>query len=301
MLTIKSQQKGVFILSLSFVMPVCKHFFKDELATQREAVSGLSEKLAKAEARANSMENEVHRVTLQLTEKGLLLDVLQREKDQAATCAKELQNALHAAREQVSRAGARQEASQERLAQAQSEAMLLRQQLEEAQNKGVAKERAVTDAQERFSDILSKLRSDCEERVVLVEDRNKELAGKAADLRDQIYKLEEEKNEREVILCTSNIFSRTTLCLYIVPQDYSDASLYLIIHFLPWFLSVKTGIRQLQQELADSLKKLSMSEASLEVNTRYRNDLEEEKARLLKDNDRLRGKVTAGSSIFSVG
>ncbi|XP_047246164.1 ankyrin repeat domain-containing protein 26 isoform X2 [Girardinichthys multiradiatus] len=220
-----------------------------ELATQREAVSGLSEKLAKAEARANSMENEVHRVTLQLTEKGLLLDVLQREKDQAATCAKELQNALHAAREQVSRAGARQEASQERLAQAQSEAMLLRQQLEEAQNKGVAKERAVTDAQERFSDILSKLRSDCEERVVLVEDRNKELASKAADLRDQIYKLEEEKNERE------------------------------------------TGIRQLQQELADSLKKLSMSEASLEVNTRYRNDLEEEKARFLKDNDRLRGKL----------
>lgn len=34
-----------------------------------------------------------------------------------------------------------------------------------------------------------------------------------------------------------------------------------------------------------------MSEASLEVNTRYRNDLEEEKARLLKDMDRLKGKV----------
>lgn len=39
-----------------------------------------------------------------------------------------------------------------------------------------------------------------------------------------------------------------------------------------------------------------MSEASLEVNTRYRNDLEEEKARLLKDLDRLKGKVTVGSS-----
>lgn len=38
-----------------------------------------------------------------------------------------------------------------------------------------------------------------------------------------------------------------------------------------------------------------MSEASLEVNTRYRNDLEEEKARLLKDLDRLKGKVTAGN------
>uniref|UniRef100_A0A4W6CQM4 CCDC144C-like coiled-coil domain-containing protein n=1 Tax=Lates calcarifer TaxID=8187 RepID=A0A4W6CQM4_LATCA len=225
-----------------------------EAASQRETVSSLSQKLAKAEARANSMENEVHRVTLQLTEKGLLLDVLQREKDQATARVKELEMALQAEKELVSRARAQQEATQERLAQAQSESMLLRQQLEEAQNKGVAKERAVTDAQERFSDILTKLRSDSEERVQLVEERNKELASKAADLRDQIYKLEEEKNERE------------------------------------------TSLRQLQQELADSLKKLSMSEASLEVNTRYRNDLEEEKARLLKDMDRLKVKVIARNS-----
>ncbi len=39
-----------------------------------------------------------------------------------------------------------------------------------------------------------------------------------------------------------------------------------------------------------------MSEASLEVNTRYRNDLEEEKARLHKDMDRLKGKVSTGNS-----
>uniref|UniRef100_A0A3P8VH28 Uncharacterized protein n=1 Tax=Cynoglossus semilaevis TaxID=244447 RepID=A0A3P8VH28_CYNSE len=220
-----------------------------EAASQRETVSSLSQKLAKTEASANSMENEVHRVSLQLTEKGLLLEVLQREKDQALARVKELETALNAEREQVSRAKARQEASQERLAQNQSEVMLLRQQLEESQNKGDAKERAVTDAQERFSDILSKLRSDSEERVQMVEERNKELSSKAADLRDQIYKLEEERNDRE------------------------------------------TNLRQLQQELADSLKKLSMSEASLEVNTRYRSDLEEEKTRLLKDMDRLKGKL----------
>ncbi|KAM3610015.1 uncharacterized protein V6R79_023883 [Siganus canaliculatus] len=226
-----------------------KDRFSGEASSQRETINSLSQKLSKAESQANSMENEVHRATLQLTEKGLLLDVLQREKDQATARIKELEKTLLTERELVSRTGARQEATQERLAQAQSEGMLLRQQLEEAQNKGVAKERAVTDAQERFTDILSKLRSDCEERVQLVEERNKELAAKAADLRDQLYKLEEEKNERE------------------------------------------TSVRQLQQELADSLKKLSMSEASLEVNTRYRSDLEEEKARLLKDTDRLKGKV----------
>lgn len=61
-------------------------------------------------------------------------------------------------------------------------------------------------------------------------------------------------------------------------------------------LWVQTSLRQLQQELADSLKKLSMSEASLEVNTRYRNDLEEEKVRLLKDVDRLKAKVTVWNS-----
>lgn len=39
-----------------------------------------------------------------------------------------------------------------------------------------------------------------------------------------------------------------------------------------------------------------MSEASLEVNTRYRNDLEEEKARLFKDLDRVKGKVRGGNA-----
>lgn len=187
-----------FCLTRILIVSLNVFNFIGEAASQREAINSLSQKLAKAEAHANSMENEVHRVTLQLTEKGLLLEVLQREKDQAGGRVKELEMTLHAERELVSRAGARQEATQERLAQAQSEGMLLRQQLEEAQNKGVAKERAVTDAQERFSDILSKLRSDCEERVQLVEERNKELATKAADLRDQIFKLEDDKNEREV-------------------------------------------------------------------------------------------------------
>ncbi|XP_029614334.1 ankyrin repeat domain-containing protein 26 [Salmo trutta] len=220
-----------------------------EAANKREAVGELSQKLAKAESRANGLENEVHRITMSLAEMEHVVATLQRDKDQIGGRVKELEAALQTEREQAGRVCARQETLQERLAAAQSEAMLLRQQLEGAQNKGMAKEKAVTDAQERFGDLLAKLRSDGEERVQLVEERSKELATKAADLRDQVYKLEEEKNDRE------------------------------------------TGLRQLQQELADSLKKLSMSEASLEVNTRYRNDLEEEKARLLKDMDRLKGKL----------
>ncbi|XP_041966143.1 ankyrin repeat domain-containing protein 26 [Alosa sapidissima] len=227
-----------------------------ETGAHRDTVHELSQKLGQAEARANSLETECHRATLALTEKGLLLDTAAREREQALVRLREAEAALQAEREQATRAGARQEATQERLAQAQSEGALLRQQLEEVQSKGMVKERAVTDAQERFSDILDKLRSDCEERVQLIEERSKELAEKNADLRDQNHKLDQEKADRE------------------------------------------TALRQLQQELADSLKKLSMCEASLEVNTRYRSDLEEEKARTLKDMDRLKTKLQESEDQF---
>lgn len=165
----------------------------------------MSQNLIKAEAHANRMENEVHRVTQQLTEKGLLLEVLQREKDQAVAHGQELEKTLHAEKEQLSRDRVRHEATQERLTQAQSELMLLRQQLEEAQNKGLAKERAVTDAQEHLKDILSKLQSDYEERVQLVKERNKDLDTKAVDLQDHIYNLQEEKNEMKVRLGTCKV------------------------------------------------------------------------------------------------
>ncbi|KAJ8395685.1 hypothetical protein AAFF_G00029220 [Aldrovandia affinis] len=220
-----------------------------EATGQRESIHGLSQRLGKAEAKANSLENECHRSALALTEKTLLLETVEREREQALARLKEQDTALLTEKEQCSKAAARQEVLQERLGQAQSENMLLRQQLEEAHSKGVVKERAVTDAQERFGDMLTKLRADSEDRVQMVEERSKELVAKNTELREQAYKHEHEKTEREATL------------------------------------------RQLQQELADSLKKLSMSEASLEVNTRYRSDLEEEKLRQQKDIDRLRGKL----------
>lgn len=250
-----------------------------EVAILREENSNLSQKLIKAEAQTNNLENEVHRVTQQLKDKGLLQEVLQREKDQAVTRVLEVEKTLHAEREQFSRDRARHEATQERLTQAQSEVMLLRQQLEEAQNKGLAKERAVTDAQGHLKDILSKLQSDYEERVQLVKERNKELDSKANDLQDHIHKLQDEKNEMKVRLGSGVRY---------LTLGSSGFPLYLI---KPYCLWIQTSLRQAQQDLADSLKKLSMSEASLEVNTRYRNDLEEEKTRLLKDLDRLKRKV----------
>ncbi|XP_064199136.1 ankyrin repeat domain-containing protein 26 isoform X7 [Anguilla rostrata] len=227
-----------------------------EAAAQRDAIHGLSQRLGKAEAKANGLENECHRSALALTEKTLLLETAEREREQALARLAERDAALLAEREQRSKAAARQEALQERLGQAQSENMLLRQQLEEAHSRGAVKERAVSDAQERFGDMLAKLRSDSEERVHMVEERSRELAEKNTELREQVRKQEQENAEREAKL------------------------------------------RQLQQELADSLKKLSMSEASLEVNTRYRSDLEDEKLRLQKEMDRLKGKLQESEEQF---
>ncbi|KAM9231012.1 LOW QUALITY PROTEIN: uncharacterized protein RG961_004576 [Leptosomus discolor] len=50
-------------------------------------------------------------------------------------------------------------------------------------------------------------------------------------------------------------------------------------------------VRQLQQELANALKKQSVSEASLEVTTCYRSDLEEEKLHLQKELEKVKTKL----------
>lgn len=56
-------------------------------------------------------------------------------------------------------------------------------------------------------------------------------------------------------------------------------------------MSHQVAVRQLQQELADTLKKQSMSEASLEVSSRYRSSLEEEARDLKKNLSQLRSQV----------
>ncbi|GAA6089790.1 ankyrin repeat domain-containing protein 26 isoform X5 [Tachysurus ichikawai] len=220
-----------------------------ESSSQRDTIQSLSQKLSEAETRANSLENEWHRSTMGVAEKSALLETAARGQEQTRARLQELEGMLQSERDRVSRATARHDAMQERLAQAQSEGALLRQQLEEAQNRGTAKEQAVTNAQECFTQALNQLRANGEERVQLVEERSKELATKNSELREQNYRLEQEKADRE------------------------------------------STVRQLQQELADTLKKLAMCEASLEVNARYRSDLEEEKTRNQKDIDRLKGKL----------
>ncbi|KAM4783306.1 ankyrin repeat domain-containing protein 26 isoform 7-T7 [Cyanocitta cristata] len=220
-----------------------------DLSDVREASKSLSQQLSKAESKANSLENELHQLRQMLREKTLLLEMTQKELSQAQCQAKEYDHARQLEKDQVNKLIIKQESMQERLAQLQSENLLLRQQLEDLQNKGIIKEKVVNDVQDRFNDIFNKLRADTEKQVYLVEERNKELNSKCIDLREQVFKYETDKIEREGM------------------------------------------IRQLQQELADALKKQSMSEASLEVTTRYRSDLEEDKLRLQKELEKAQTKL----------
>ncbi|NXO24352.1 ANR26 protein, partial [Cisticola juncidis] len=220
-----------------------------DLSDVREANKSLSQQLSKAESKANSLENELHQLRQTLREKTLLLEMTQKELGQTQSQAKEYDRARQLEKDQVNKLVIKQESMQERLAQLQSENLLLRQQLEDLQNKGIIKEKVVNDVQDRFNDIFNKLRADTEKQVYLVEERNKELNAKCIDLREQVFKYETDKIEREGM------------------------------------------IRQLQQELADTLKKQSMSEASLEVTTRYRSDLEEDKLRLQKELEKAKTKL----------
>ncbi|NXQ88784.1 ANR26 protein, partial [Nyctibius grandis] len=220
-----------------------------DLSDVRETKKSLCQQLSKAESKANSLENELHQLKQTLREKTLLLEMTQKELSQAQCQAKECDHARQLEKDQVSKFIIKQESMQERLAQLQSENLLLRQQLEDVQNKGIIKEKVVNDVQDRFNDIFNKLRADTEKQVYLVEERNKELNAKCTDLREQVFKYETDKVEREGM------------------------------------------VRQLQQELADALKKQSMSEASLEVTTRYRSDLEEDKLRLQKELEKVKTKL----------
>ncbi|XP_061630113.1 ankyrin repeat domain-containing protein 36B-like [Phyllopteryx taeniolatus] len=173
---------------------------KSEVPCHREAVNRLSQKLSKVKAHANTMESDVHRYEVQMVEKTMQLNIVQRESEQTAVRVKELEAALQGEKELVAQAATRQEATQELLNQAQSECTLLRKRLEEAQTKAVANENALTDAKKSFNDTLFKLRSDCEERVQKAHGAHKELSCKATELEIFVRKLQQEKTENQISL-----------------------------------------------------------------------------------------------------
>ncbi|KAM9814963.1 uncharacterized protein ACBT44_009951 isoform 2-T2 [Syngnathus typhle] len=121
----------------------------------------------------------------------------QRLKDKLASEMAIQREAFNKLSQKLSKAKARQEATQELLSKSQSEGAMLQQKLDETQKLCVAKDIAMSDAQKCSSEILAKLRSDCEDRVQLVQDRNQDLT---AELREYIHQLQEEKKDKEASL-----------------------------------------------------------------------------------------------------
>lgn len=175
-----------------------KDKWNHDLFNLQETNNSMSQLLKSTESKANSLENELHHVTHTLREKNLLIEGIQRDLSQAQCQVKELENARQMDKDQINKSVIKQESMQERLAQLQSENLLLRQQLEDFQNQGIIKERVVSSVQDKFNDIFIKLRADSEKQVQMIEDRNKELTTKCNNLRDQVFKYETEKAEREV-------------------------------------------------------------------------------------------------------
>lgn len=169
-----------------------------ELSEVRESNKSLSQQLSKTESKVNSLENELHQLEQTLREKTLLLEMTQKDLNQAQCQAKENEHAWQLEKDQVSKFMIKHESMQEQLAQLQSENLLLRQQLEDLQNKEIIKEKVVNDVQDRFHDMFNKLRADSEKQVYLMEERNKELNTKCTDLKEQVFKYETDKVEREV-------------------------------------------------------------------------------------------------------
>ncbi|XP_078273549.1 ankyrin repeat domain-containing protein 26 isoform X2 [Rhinoraja longicauda] len=221
----------------------------NEISNLHESNSNMSKRLSKEEEKANDLDKQLHCATLSFAEKNLLLESAQRDLKQFQIHLTDQEQVNKVQKEQISKYEICKVSLQERLAQAHSDITLLRQQLEDAQNKGIMKEKAVADVQDRFNDMFTTLRGDSEHRISLMEKRNEELLRMNIEQREQMCKFENEKIGREATL------------------------------------------RQLQQDLADSLKKLSMSEASLEVITRSRNEMEDEKSHLQKQLEKLKVKL----------
>ncbi|XP_077373593.1 ankyrin repeat domain-containing protein 26-like isoform X3 [Festucalex cinctus] len=157
--------------------------FKDkvagEMAIQQEEFSKLSQKLSKAKEYGISLEDK-------LTEKNTQNADQQRELDQLNVRVKELEALLQSEKELVTWASVRQEATQELLSK--------------AENKGIVLQKNLEESQKLFSDIVSMFRSNCEDKVQFMQDRNQDLAARADELQEHIHQLQEERNQSEATL-----------------------------------------------------------------------------------------------------
>ncbi|XP_027692320.1 LOW QUALITY PROTEIN: ankyrin repeat domain-containing protein 26-like, partial [Vombatus ursinus] len=250
-----------------------------DLSSLREKNGVLSQELSKAESKANSLENELYRVRDSLREKTVILESTQRELNQAQYKAKELEETNQMKMKKLNKYVIKQESIQERLAQIQSENILLRQQLEDAQNKGILKEKVLSDAQVQFIDLFNKLCADTEKQVLMVQGRNKELIIECKHLREQMCKYENEKAEREGTVRKL----QQELADSKKYQSMTEVSLEVTSHFQNYLDDMKKR----QNETDQTKSKLNTEREKLKKLIELKQSLENRIEQEMKRNDEL--------------
>ncbi|XP_072509029.1 ankyrin repeat domain-containing protein 26-like isoform X2 [Notamacropus eugenii] len=210
--------------------------------------------------------------------------VLSQELSKAESKANGLENELYHVRDSLREKTLILESTQRELNQAQYKAKELEHtnQLEkEKLNKYIVKHESI---QERLAQIqsenmlLQQQLEDVQNKGIIKEKVLSDAQGEFIDLFNKLRAdtekqvlMVEERNKELISECER---LREQMCKYENEKAEREAT-----------------VRKLQQELADSLKKQSMTEASLEVTSVYRNDLEDKKKQLQKEIDQTKSKL----------
>ncbi|MBN3304045.1 PSA7 protein, partial [Amia calva] len=98
-----------------------------------------------------------------------------------------------------------EQSMQERLDQANIENLLLRQQLEAVQNEGLVNDKAMTDKQKQFSDILAEMTADYHNRVQMVGVRGNNIVVLGVE-KKSVAKLQDDRTVRKICALDDNVF-----------------------------------------------------------------------------------------------
>ncbi|XP_074049930.1 ankyrin repeat domain-containing protein 26 isoform X3 [Macrotis lagotis] len=210
--------------------------------------------------------------------------ILSQELSKAESKINSLENELYQVRDSLREKTLSLESTQRELNQTQYKAKELQETIEmekEKLNKYIVKQESI---QERLAQIQSEnmlLRQqleDAQNKGIITE---KVVSDAHVQFNDLFNKLRAD-NEKQVLMVEERNKDLLSECNHLREQ---------ICKYENEKAEREGTVRKLQQEIADSLKKQSMTEASLEVTSRYRNDLEDKKKQLQKEVDQFKSKL----------
>nr|XP_012612221.1 ankyrin repeat domain-containing protein 26-like [Microcebus murinus]XP_012612226.1 ankyrin repeat domain-containing protein 26-like [Microcebus murinus]XP_012612227.1 ankyrin repeat domain-containing protein 26-like [Microcebus murinus]XP_012612228.1 ankyrin repeat domain-containing protein 26-like [Microcebus murinus]XP_012612229.1 ankyrin repeat domain-containing protein 26-like [Microcebus murinus]XP_020137479.1 ankyrin repeat domain-containing protein 26-like [Microcebus murinus]XP_02 len=161
-------------------------------------VNILFQKLSEAEMKFCSLEIKFYNTKNALKQKTLDLEKVQRELSETQCQKKEIELMYKNEQHKVNDYTVEKESLEERLSLLERKNLFLQQQLEHAQNTANKKEKTITDIQTQFLDIVKELQADSEQKILLLEERNKDLSNECNHLKERQYQYDKEEAERGV-------------------------------------------------------------------------------------------------------